>query len=67
MLPVDLFVLHTLVLDIAFDDVFVGVLTDGVHVEAARPEVSSPEELFDCGMMRKDMLGCEAFYDLNNA
>ena len=67
MLPLELSVLHALALDIALDHIFIGVLPYGVHVETTRPEMPSPEELFDCGVGLEDMFGCEAFYNLRYA
>ena len=63
----DLLVPPTLILHIAFDDIFVGVLPDRVHVEATRPEVSSPENLLHLRMVIEDMLGGEALDDLCDA
>ena len=60
----DLSILFSLVLHIAFDDFLVGILSDRVHVKATRPEVSTPEEFFDLRMRIEDMFGCEAFGDL---
>ena len=63
----DLFVLAALVLDIAFDDIFVCVLSHRIHVKATRPEVPAPEDLLHCWMMVKDVLGRQALDDLSDA
>ena len=62
----DLFVLLSLILDITLDDLLVGILTHGVHVETTRPEVSAPEHLFDLGVMFKDVFRGETFCNLND-
>ena len=56
-----------LVLHVTFDDLFVGILPYGVHVEPARPEVPAPEEALDLGVMIEDMFGGETLDDLRNA
>lgn len=63
----DLLVPPALILNVAFDDVFVGVLPNRVHVEAARPEVSSPEHFLHLRMVVKDVFGRETLDDLRNA
>ena len=63
----DLFVSPALVLDVAFDDILVCVLSHRVHVETARPEVTAPEDLLHCGMMIEDVLGCQTLDDLGDA
>ena len=60
----DLFVPPSLILHVSFDDFFVGVLPHRVHVEAACPEVASPEDFLDVGMLIEDVLGREALDDL---
>jgi hypothetical protein len=59
-------VLLPLVLNIALDHFFAGVLPHGVHVVAARPEVTSPQHLFDFWVVVEDMLGSQAFDDLDD-
>ena len=67
LLPVDLCVPPALMLDVPFDDVLVGILAHRVHVEATRPEVATPEDVLHLGVVLKDVLGGEAFDDLNDA
>ena len=62
----NLLVDHALVLDVAPDHLFVRILSNRVHVVAARPEIATPEHLFDLRVGLKDMFGCEAFRDLCN-
>ena len=62
----DLCVLLSLPLHVAYDDIFIGVLAHRVHVEATRPEVPSPEDFPGLRMFVEDVLGGEAFDDLNN-
>ena len=63
----DLFVLAALVLDVAFDDMLISILSHGVHVEATRPEVPAPEHLLHVGVMVEDVLGRKALDDLGDA
>ena len=62
----DTLVRFALVLDVTLDDIFVGILSHGVHVVAARPEIASPEHLLNLRMGLEDMFGCEAFDDLGD-
>jgi len=43
----NLFVPLALIPDVALDDLLIGILSHGVHVEAACPEMSSPENFLD--------------------
>ena len=63
----DLLVPPSLILHIALDDVLVGVLANGVHVEATRPEMASPEKSLDCRMILENVFGCEALDGLRDA
>ena len=59
-------ILHPLVLDIALDDLFVGVLAYGVHVEATRPKGATPQKFFYFWMVVEDMFCRETFDDLDD-
>lgn len=66
MAAVDSFVLLSLILNIALDDIFVGILPNCVHVETARPEVSSPQKFSDFGVGMENMSCSEALHNLGN-
>jgi len=40
-----------LVFEILFDDGFIAILTNGVEIESARPEFTTPEQFLDLRMM----------------
>jgi len=63
----DLLVPPSLTLNVALDNIFIGVLSDCVHVEATRPEVSSPENFLHLRMAIEDVFGREALDDLYDA
>ena len=67
LLPMDLCIPPSLTLHVALDHFFVGILTDRVHVEAARPEVPAPEDLLDLGTGIEDVFGGETLHDLGDA
>ena len=64
---IDSFVLLSLILNIALDDIFVGILPNRVHVETARPEVPSPQEFPDLGVFVEDVSCRESLHNLGNA
>ena len=51
----------TLVFNIVFDYLFVGVLANRVYIITLCPELSTPQFLLDFGMLFKDLLGRDAF------
>jgi len=57
LLPFDLSIRSSLVVDIVFDSCFVSILSDGIDVESAGPEVSSPEDFFDFWMKSEEFFG----------
>ena len=62
----DLFVLHSLLLDIALDHFFIRILTHCVHVETTRPEVATPQNLLHFWVVLEDVLRSETFDNLDN-
>jgi hypothetical protein len=53
-----------LLLDILFDDLFVPILTHGICVESACPELSAPEHLFDLRMGTENLFCGDTLDDL---
>ena len=51
-----------LVLEVLLDDLFIGVLTYGIHVVAARPELAAPEHLFDLRVQTENLPRRDALY-----
>jgi hypothetical protein len=66
LLSMDPLVPPALILNIALDDVLVGVLPDGVHVKTTRPEIASPQDFLDLGTGIEDMLARKAFDNLGD-
>ena len=62
----DLPVCAALFMNVLSDHFLVTVLTDGVRVIPARPELSTPEHLLDCGMTAEDLLCSNALDGLND-
>lgn len=62
----NLLVPPALIVDVAFDDIFVGILPDGVHVETTGPKIPSPEKFLGLRIPIEDMLGREALDDFRN-
>ena len=55
-----------LFMNILSDHFLITVLTDGVRVISARPELSTPQHLLDFGMTAKDLLCSDALDGLND-
>jgi hypothetical protein len=67
ILPMNLFVLLSLVLYVFFDCFLVSVSANGVHVKPTGPEMASPEDFLDLGMQTKHFFGgngLRCFYNL---
>ena len=62
----DLPVCAALFMNILSDHFLIAVLTDGVRVIPARPELSTPEHLLDFGMTAEDLLCSNALDGLND-
>ena len=56
----DLLVNLSLLLDILLDHGFVAILAYRVEIEAAGPELASPEEFLDFAVVSKDLSGGDA-------
>ncbi len=52
----ELLVVTTLVLNVALDDFFVSILSDGVHVVTTRPEMPSAQDKLEFRMLLEKML-----------
>ena len=62
----DLPVRAPLFMNILSDHFFITVLTDGVRIIPARPELSTPKHFLDFGMSAEDLLCSDALDSLNN-
>ena len=62
----DLLVCAALLMNVLSDHFLITVLTDGVRVIPARPELSTPEHLLDFGMTAEDLLCGNALDGLND-
>lgn len=62
----DLPVCAALFMNVLSDHFLVTVLTDGIRVIPARPELSTPEHLLDFGMTTEDLLRSNALDGLND-
>jgi len=62
----DLPVRAALLMNVLSDHFLVTVLTDGICVIPARPELSTPEHLLDFGMTSEDLLCSDALDGLND-
>jgi len=64
---VNLFITSTLVFDIFGYHFFVSILTDGVYVIPARPELPSPEHFLNFWVPFENLLGSYAFRGLDDS
>ena len=61
------FVVFTLVLNIILDDLFIGILSDGVDVVTGGPEVCAPQYLFYFRVKGENLSGSDTLDDSDDS